>query len=105
MNLRLIFVTTNAGSRYLSAFHRLLAVGPWTFYLGRYRPGQDPQTPCPPAELDVAWTKLTGYIDESVADGRDFTALEIKQYMTELHREAIQPVRDWVEQMQRLDTE
>lgn len=35
-----LFRTVNTGTgRRLATFRRLLAIGPWTIYLGRYRPG------------------------------------------------------------------
>lgn len=38
-NARELFRRVNARARHVSSFRRLVALGPWTLYVARYRPG------------------------------------------------------------------
>lgn len=42
------------------------------------------------------WAELTGYVDEAVEDGGTIDPQEMRDYLGELKRRALAPVRDWV---------
>lgn len=43
-----------------------------------------------------AWTELTGYVSEAVADGGQIDPIQMRDYMRELKRRALAPMRQWM---------
>ena len=51
---------------------------------------------CPQPYWGKAWTELTDYVRESIADGGYIDPIGFDRYLTELKRKALAPVADWI---------
>lgn len=53
----------------------------------------------PRAEWSDAWAQLTGYVTEARDEGAQIDPTRLLDYMTELRRQALAPIREWMRQM------
>lgn len=50
----------------------------------------------PTADWSGAWAELTGYVDGARLDGGTIDPAALADYLVELKRKALAPVRDWM---------
>lgn len=50
----------------------------------------------PQPAYGAVWDELTGYVDQAVEDGGTIDPQQMRNYLGELKRRALAPVRDWV---------
>ncbi|MEV7013335.1 hypothetical protein [Streptosporangium sp. NPDC051022] len=55
--------------------------------------------PIPGTNYSLAWAELKGYVREAVNDGRGIDPVDLLAYMDTLHRQALAPVRQWMQDL------
>lgn len=65
---------------------------------------QRPPNPIPNADYGSSWTELRGYVQQAARDGDHLNPDDLLAYLDELHRRALAPVKEWMEQVRGGDT-
>jgi hypothetical protein len=58
---------------------------------------RDPSEDVPTADWSMSWAELTGYVAQALDDGTQIDPAQLLQYLSELKRKALAPVRDWMD--------